>query len=123
MKAFGPDDMDKARAHLVSRGFVQRPNLEWYNEAGVEETLDDWDAVDLLRGVPATHACRACQNFSREVESWELPGIWWYECAALPGMANLASFPFRATKCKRYIPRGKTNVPLHPPARVPDPAS
>ena len=52
-----------------------------------------------------TNSCGNCGNFVRETESWEMPHIYWYECAARPGMANLRNFPFRNTKCKEFVKR------------------
>lgn len=49
--------------------------------------------------------CRNCGEFVREQESWEMPHIYWYECAARPGMANLPNWPFRNTKCKAFVER------------------
>jgi len=38
----------------------------------------------------------------REIESWEHPDIYWYECAAKPNVDNLTSFPFKNTMCEYY---------------------
>jgi hypothetical protein len=43
----GPEE---ARSHLEGRGFEEH-NGFWYNETGVHETLDDWEAVDYLAGL------------------------------------------------------------------------
>lgn len=51
------------------------------------------------------HSCYNCVSLIREEESWEMPHIWWWECTACPGMANLKSFPFENTKCKAYVRR------------------
>ena len=50
------------------------------------------------------NACHRCANLRREEESWEMPHIWWWECAYKEGMANLKSFPFRNTTCKGFTP-------------------
>ena len=47
-------------------------------------------------------SCGKCKHLAKATESWELPDIWWWECNARPGLANLKSFPFRDTKCKSY---------------------
>ena len=51
------------------------------------------------------NSCYNCGNYVRETESWEMPHIYWYECAAAPGMANLRSWPFHNTKCKHFVER------------------
>ena len=33
-----------------------------------------------------------------------MPHIQWWECRAAPAMANLKSFPFRRTTCKKWTP-------------------
>lgn len=50
-----------------------------------------------------TNSCYNCGECVREVESWELEHIYWYECDAVPGMANLRNFPFSNTKCKHFV--------------------
>lgn len=49
-----------------------------------------------------TNNCLKCNHCLREIESWEMPWIAWWECKKIPGRANLKSFPFRKTKCKFY---------------------
>lgn len=46
--------------------------------------------------------CGNCKHLTHQTESWEMPHIWWWECAARPAMANLKSFPFHNTKCKSF---------------------
>ncbi len=48
------------------------------------------------------NSCHECKHLHRETESWELPDIWWWECAARPGLANLKSFPFHHTRCRAF---------------------
>lgn len=47
-------------------------------------------------------ACRDCKHCAREVESWELPNTWWWECAARTGYDALPSWPFESTKCRKF---------------------
>lgn len=49
-------------------------------------------------------SCRNCKHFRRETESWEMPDYYWFVCRAIPGMANLKSFPFANTRCKKFEP-------------------
>ena len=49
-------------------------------------------------------SCGKCKHLHKEIEGWETPHIWWWECAARPGVANLTSFPFINTKCQSYAP-------------------
>lgn len=49
-------------------------------------------------------SCRACVHLRRATESWEMPHIQWWECAARPSMENLRTFPFNQTICKKYDP-------------------
>ena len=51
--------------------------------------------------------CRNCAKLRRETESWEMPHIFWFECSAKPHVANLKSFPFRATRCEEFQQREK----------------
>lgn len=51
---------------------------------------------------PLHRSCYRCAHLVREQESWEMPNIWWWECAARPGLANLKSFPFMNTKCAAF---------------------
>lgn len=48
------------------------------------------------------YSCYDCAHRHKEIESYEMPHIWWWECAARPGMANLKSFPFMVTNCKSF---------------------
>jgi len=57
----------------------------------------------MKKDTTPVNACRRCAHLVRETESWEMPHIWWWECAAIPGRANLKSFPFAATKCQRFV--------------------
>ena len=57
--------------------------------------------------LPVLNDCRHCAHLHRERESWEMPHIFWYECTAQPGMENLRSFPFKATKCTKFKQREK----------------
>ncbi len=50
-------------------------------------------------------ACRDCKNFVKQTESWDMPHIFWYECAAEVQMSNLRSFPFKRVRCKSFSPR------------------
>ena len=50
--------------------------------------------------------CKYLRNFSspvrvmKEIESWEMPHIYWYECMAREANAMLKQFPFKRTTCK-----------------------
>lgn len=48
------------------------------------------------------NSCYQCAHLKREMESWEMPEIWWWECAKKPAMANLKNFPFKNTQCKVF---------------------
>ncbi len=48
------------------------------------------------------NSCYRCIHLHKEIESWEMPYIWWWECSAQPTTANLKSFPFSNTKCKAF---------------------
>lgn len=54
------------------------------------------------------NACGNCKHLRREQESWELPHIWWWDCARHPARANLRSFPFHHTTCKSFETRHET---------------
>lgn len=47
--------------------------------------------------------CYHCKHLRKETESWELPQFWYWECRAIPGRANLTSFPFRRTNCPSFV--------------------
>jgi hypothetical protein len=51
--------------------------------------------------------CTNCVHYIRQEESWEMPHIFWYECKVVPSAANLKSFPYKNTKCKKF--ERKTN--------------
>jgi len=61
----------------------------------------EWYAA---RAKEMTNSCYHCAHLVREQESWEMPHIEWWECAARPGCANLTSFPFVHTKCTAFSP-------------------
>ena len=54
------------------------------------------------------NSCFTCKHrhSHREIESWELPHIFWWihSCDARPVIANLKQFPFKNTNCKEWIP-------------------
>ncbi len=56
-------------------------------------------------GSEEVHSCGSCASLAKEVESWELQHIWWWECDSRPGVQNLTSFPFKRTKCRDWTPR------------------
>lgn len=58
-----------------------------------------------MTGKEERHNCRDCKWLSREIESWEMPHIWWWECGRNPHYALLKSFPFKNTKCKDFEKR------------------
>lgn len=51
-------------------------------------------------------SCFNCKHYHshKEIESWELPHIFWYEysCDKRPTVANLKQFPFKKTMCKSF---------------------
>lgn len=49
------------------------------------------------------NSCYQCGHCFKDVGSWEMPHIWWWVCAARPGMPNLKSFPFRSTTCSKWV--------------------
>lgn len=55
------------------------------------------------------NSCFSCKHYHRhkEIESWEMPHIFWYEhsCDARPTLANLVQFPFEHTSCQQYVAR------------------
>jgi hypothetical protein len=48
--------------------------------------------------------CRSCRFFSKQIESWEMSHIWWYECTKHEHYVNLKSFPFK-NGCKSFKKR------------------
>lgn len=52
------------------------------------------------------NSCYSCKHYGsyKEVESYEMPHIFYYiySCKARPANANLIQFPFRNTKCKQF---------------------
>lgn len=60
------------------------------------------------------NSCYRCAHLHKEIECWEMPHIWWWECSARLGMANLRSFPFHSTKCKAWTPSTPLSPPFHP---------
>jgi len=48
----------------------------------------------------------------RETESWEMPHIAWWECKRDVGRANLKSFPYVRTTCKRFEQRVGARLPV-----------
>lgn len=47
--------------------------------------------------------CYQCQHLSLEIESEELAGKFDYHLCKVTNCHNLSSFPFRHTKCKKFL--------------------
>ena len=60
---------------------------------------------------PDKKSCHNCRYLVREIESWEMPGVYWFECRARPANENLKQFPFENTTCKSHEPRMNWQAP------------
>ena len=49
------------------------------------------------------NTCLTCAILLRLNAGADMRHILWWECAALPGRANLKSFPFRSTTCTSWV--------------------
>jgi hypothetical protein len=57
-------------------------------------------------GPVARHTCLECSHCRAFAED-EYGHYISYECLAIPGSANLSTFPFKNTTCLLYKPRGR----------------
>ena len=67
----------------------------------IDRYTQQTDTIEKLR------SCRDCIHCSKEVESDEVLHVWWWKCAARPGVPNLRSFPFERTECKKWVSKRK----------------
>ena len=79
-----------------------------------------WPEAEVVAAVVEKHSCFKCTFLFKDVESWEMPQFYTWECNSRPHNSMLRQFPFRNTKCDKWRPfvRGQIGYGEWDPCRV-----